>query len=61
VPGAGFDQLAALDEARQLVFQVGARDAVARPLAQQMLQRGAAVRQLANMLDQGLRHDPLYW
>jgi hypothetical protein len=61
VPRAGFDDIAALGQASQLGFELRPCDPVTRLLAQQLLERRPAVRQLADVLDQGLRHDPLYW
>ncbi len=59
MPGACFDNIAALGQAIQLGFNLLAGGAVTGAFAQQLFERRAAVRQLANVLDQGQRHVPL--
>ena len=61
VPGSRFDQVPALRQVGQLGFQLRSCDPLTRLLPQQLLERRPAVRELPNMLDQRLRHVPLYW
>src|SRR5262249_45496930 len=51
MPGARFDDLASLDQAVQLFFQLLARSAGVGPFPEELLEVRAAVRELANVLD----------
>jgi hypothetical protein len=61
VPGTGFHQVASFDQRFQVSLQLAPAHTVASLFALQRFQIRAAVRQLANVFEQGRRHDPLYW
>jgi hypothetical protein len=58
---ARFDDLSPLGQTLELRFEFPARNPSTGEFSQQLLERGAAMRQRADMVQQGRSHDPLYW